>query len=49
MPDANDVLGAEAWATLHLSPSEIAEAVDRDLRTSSRWLAGALSSAMDAA
>ena len=42
-------LGAEAAATLHLPPDDVALLADRDLRTSSRWLAGALAEAMDAA
>ncbi len=43
------LLGAEATATLHLPADDVALLADRDLRTSARWLAGALAEAMDGA
>lgn len=45
--EAWDALGAEAMCMLHLSPAEIAAAVDQDLSTSSAWLLRALGRAMD--
>ena len=45
--DVLDALGGEAMNTLHLAGSDLALAVDRDLHTSSHWLAGALFDAMD--
>jgi hypothetical protein len=42
-----DTLGAEAMCMLHLTPAEIAAAVDQDLSTSRAWLLGALGRAMD--
>jgi hypothetical protein len=44
-PDAEllellDALGAEAINTLHLSGGDVAQAVERDLHSSSSWLAG---------
>lgn len=45
--DALDALGGEGLNTLHLTGADLALAVDRDLATSSSWLAGALFDAMD--
>ena len=42
-----DALGAEAMCMLHLSPAEVAAAVDQDLSTSRAWLLRALGRAMD--
>ncbi|HYD53300.1 MAG TPA: hypothetical protein VEA99_11755 [Gemmatimonadaceae bacterium] len=42
-----DALGAEGMNTLHLTGGDLALAVDRDLHTSSSWLAGALFDSMD--
>jgi hypothetical protein len=42
-----EVLGAEALCMLHLSPSEVAAAVDQDLGMSADWLRDALGRAMD--
>lgn len=42
-----DALGGEALNTLHLQGSDLALAVDRDLHTSSAWLASALFDSMD--
>ena len=45
--DALEALGGEGLNTLHLSGPDLALAVDRDLHTSSSWLAGALFDSMD--
>ena len=45
--DALDALGGEGLNTLHLSSADLALAVDRDLHTSSSWMASALFDAMD--
>ncbi len=42
-----EALGAEALCMLHLSPSEVAAAVDQDLGLSAEWLRDALGRAMD--
>jgi hypothetical protein len=42
-----EALGAEALCMLHLSPSEVAAAVDQDLGMSADWLRNALGRAMD--
>ena len=42
-----EALGAEALCMLHLSPSEVAAAVDQDLGMSAEWLRNALGKAMD--
>jgi hypothetical protein len=42
-----EALGAEALCMLHLSPSEVAAAVDQDLGFSAEWLRDALGKAMD--
>ncbi|HEY9229984.1 MAG TPA: hypothetical protein VIP11_25255 [Gemmatimonadaceae bacterium] len=42
-----EAIGAEALCMLHLSPAEVAAAVDRDLSMSATWLVGALGRAMD--
>ena len=42
-----EALGAEALCMLHLSPSEVAAAVDQDLGLSAEWLRDALGKAMD--
>lgn len=47
MLDVLDALGGEAMNTLHLAGSDLALAVDRDLHTSSAWLASALFDSMD--
>jgi len=47
MLDVLDALGGEAMNTLHLAGSDLALAVDRDLHTSTAWLADALFDAMD--
>jgi hypothetical protein len=47
MSEEWEALGAEALCMLHLSPSEVAAAVDRDLGLSVEWLREALGKAMD--
>src|SRR5438045_2611586 len=42
-----EALGAEALCVLHLSPDEVAAAVDMDLGWSASWLRDALGKAMD--
>jgi hypothetical protein len=42
-----EALGAEALCVLHLSPEEVAAAVDMDLGLSADWLRDALGKAMD--
>ena len=42
-----EALGAEALCMRHLSPSEVAAAVDQDLGMSADWLRDALGKAMD--
>ena len=47
MSEEWEALGAEALCMLHLSPSEVAAAVDQDLGLSAEWLRNALGKAMD--
>jgi hypothetical protein len=47
MTEEWEALGAEALCMLHLSPSEVAAAVDQDLGMSADWLRAALGKAMD--
>lgn len=47
MSEEWDALGAEALCVLHLSPAEVAAAVDQDLSTSAAWLLHALGRSMD--
>jgi hypothetical protein len=47
MTEEWEALGAEALCMLHLSPSEVAAAVDQDLGMSADWLRVALGKAMD--
>jgi len=47
MSEEWEALGAEALCMLHLSPGEVAAAVDQDLGLSAAWLRDALGKAMD--